>query len=224
MLDQTNETKIETNLTSETDVNNQELQNENLENDLVQNENQENATNENGENKEIYGAPDAYDFKSIELPEGIQFDNALADKFAPVAKELNLSQESANKLVNLLVEHQQSQLGNQKELIAAFKKQELEASVIEYQKMMNNDAEMGAGDKEKQNAFIDVADKGYNAFASDGLKNVLSQLGLVYHPEVIKHFHALGKLTGNDSIQQSTRPVDFNQRAADVLYGNSKND
>ena len=89
--------------------------------------------------------------------------------------------------------------------------------------MMNSDVEMGAGNKEKQNAYIDVADKGYNAFASDKLKNVLSELGLVYHPEVIKHFHKLGELTGNDSIQQSTRPVGPSERAADVLYGNSQN-
>ena len=210
------------NVTSETDVQNQEAQSENLENEQAQIENQPKESEEQGENKEIYGAPDAYDFKSIELPEGIQFDNALAQKFEPVAKELNLSQESANKLVNLLVEHQQSQLGNQKELIAAFKKQELEASVIEYQKMMNSDVEMGAGDKDKQNAYIDVADKGYNAFASEGLKNTLEQLGLIYHPEVIKHFHKLGKLTGNDSIQQSTRPAGASERPADVLYGNSQ--
>lgn len=210
------------NVTSETDVQNQEAQSENLENEQAQIENQSKESEEQGENKEIYGAPDSYDFKSIELPEGIQFDNALAQKFEPVAKELNLSQESANKLVNLLVEHQQSQLGNQKEIIAAFKKQELEASVIEYQKMMNSDVEMGAGDKDKQNAYIDVADKGYNAFASEGLKNTLEQLGLIYHPEVIKHFHKLGKLTGNDSIQQSTRPAGASERPADVLYGNSQ--
>lgn len=210
------------NTVSETDVQNQEAQSENLENEQAQIENKQIESEENGANDEIYGAPDAYDFKSIELPEGIQFDDALAKKFEPVAKELNLSQESANKLVNLLVEHQQSQLGNQKELIAAFKKQELEASVIEYQKMMNSDVEMGAGDKDKLNAYIDVADKGYNAFASEGLKNTLEQLGLIYHPEIIKHFNKLGKLTGNDSIQQSTRPAGASERPADVLYGNSQ--
>ena len=121
----------------------QEILEQNQENlDETTQETEAIESNENKENQEVLDeekngedlkqAPETYDFKDIELPEGIQFDNALASKFEPVAKELNLTQEDANKLVNMLVEHQKEQLGNQKEIIAQFKKQELEATKIEY--------------------------------------------------------------------------------------------
>lgn len=175
------------------------------------------------EKKEYFGAPEEYDFKTIEMPEGIQFDNALADKFAPIAKKLNLSQEGANELVSLLAEHQKEQLGNQQELIAEFKRQELEATKIQYQKLLDSDNEISGGGKDKYNAYLDVADKGYNSFASDELKKVIEQLGLQYHPSVIKHFHKLGELCGNDTIQKSSIPAGEKQSAADILYGTKNN-
>ena len=177
------------------------------------------------DSNDFIGAPDNYDFKEIELPEGIKFDNALAEKFSPVAKKLNLSQQGANELVKMLVEHQQSQLGNQQELIAEFKRQEIEASKIEYQKMLENDKEISNGSKEKYDAYLDVACEGYNAFASDGLQNLFKNLGLDYHPDVVKHFYKLGKLCGNDSIQNATKPAGQAQSAAQILYGDTtKND
>ena len=194
---------------------------ENIEADKKADTKEENK--EAGEdNKEYFGAPEEYDFKSIEMPEGIRFDNALAEKFAPVAKKLNLSQDAANELVSMLAEHQKEQLGNQQELIAEFKRQELEATKIEYQKLLESDNEISGGGKEKYNAYLDVADKGYNSFASNELKGIIEQLGLQYHPIVIKHFHELGKLCGNDSIQKATIPTGEKQSAADILYGGTK--
>lgn len=43
------------------------------------------------------GAPDSYDFKSI-IPEGVEYDEKAAGEFGAIAKELNLTQEQANKL------------------------------------------------------------------------------------------------------------------------------
>lgn len=166
-------------------------------------------------------APESYDFKSIELPEGIQYDDELAKKFEPVARELNLSQDDASKLVNMLVEHQKEQLGNRKEIIAEFKRQELEATKIEYQKLLNSDKEISGKGEEHYNAYLDVAIKGYKEFASDELMNVVEQHGLNLHPVVIKHFYRLGKLCGQDSIQNSQTPIGEKQSAADILYGNS---
>lgn len=182
-------------------------------------ENQE-VLNEEKNGEDLKQAPETYDFKDIELPEGIQFDNALASKFEPVAKELNLTQEDANKLVNMLVEHQKEQLGNQEEIIAQFKKQELEATKIEYQRLLETDKEISGKGKEQYEAYLNLADKGYGAFASDELQNVISQYGLDYHPAVIKHFYRLGKLCGQDSVQNSQTPVE-KQNPADILYGNS---
>lgn len=174
-----------------------------------------------GDDNGAYGAPESYDFKGLQLPEGFQIDEALAAKFAPIGKELNLSQQSANKLANLLVEIQQEQLADAPNKIAEYKKQEQEAVKLSYEKLLNTDKEIGGGDKAKMNAFLDVADVGYNAFATPELKNVLSELHLDYHPAVIKLFHRLGKLCGTDSITKTNAPTGVKQNAADILYGNN---
>lgn len=49
------------------------------------------------DNAESTGAPEKYDFSSI-IPEGAQVDEKAASEFGNIAKELNLSQEQANKL------------------------------------------------------------------------------------------------------------------------------
>ena len=89
-----------------------------------------------------------------------------------------------------------------------------------YTLLVGND-EIGGGDKAKMNAYLDVADVGYNSFATPELKSVLSELHLDYHPAVIKLFHRLGKLCGNDSIAKTNAPTGTKQNAADILYGNN---
>ena len=169
----------------------------------------------------LYGAPENYDFKGIELPEGIKFDENLATKFDPIAKELNLSQEGANKLVNMLIEHQQGQLQNANEQIAEYERQKQEAQVIEYSKMLNSDKEIGTDD-ETRNAYIDIADRGYKAFASKELQKTIESQGLNYHPAFIKFFHRLGKLCGEDKITKTATPVQQKQTPAEILYGNNQ--
>lgn len=173
-------------------------------------ENQDNRT-------EFFGAPENYDFANIQMPEGCKLDTALAEKFAPIGKKLNLSQQGVNELANFFIEYQQQRLAGADEKIAEFRKQELDSAKLKYEQMLNTDKEIGAGDKTKMNAYIDVADVGYNSFASDELKEVLHNLHLDYHPAVIKHFHRLGKLCGNDSVNISNNPVGKESRE-DILY------
>ena len=180
----------------------------------------DNNGQENTDDNGVYGAPDSYDFKDVKLPEGYTIDEALAAKFAPIGKKLNLSQQSANELASLLVEVQQGQLQTAPDKIAEIKRQEKEATRLNYEKMLNTDAEIGGGDKAKMDAYLDVADVGYNSFASKELKTVISQLGLDYHPAVIKHFYRLGKLCGNDKITKTGSQVQ-ELSAAQILYGNS---
>lgn len=173
------------------------------------------------EGNEFYGAPENYDYKDLQLPEGFQIDAALAEKFAPLGKELNLSQQGVNKLANFLVEIQQSQLADADGKLAEYKKQELEATKLGYEKLLNSDKEIGGGDKAKMDAYLDVADVGYNSFASDELKNVLAGLHLDYHPAVVKHFYRLGKLCGNDNISKPKAPVGSQQSVAQILFGDN---
>lgn len=167
----------------------------------------------------IYGAPEVYDFKDLKMPEGFILDKDLAAKFEPLGKELNLSQQSANKLANLLVEYQQKEVESANEKIAEYKKQESALIKANYEKMLNEDEEIGGGNQTKMNAYIDVADVGYKEFASAELKAVLQELHLDYHPAVIKHFHRLAQLTGNDKITKTGSPAGVKQDIADIIYG-----
>lgn len=181
----------------------------------------DNKINQTGNDNQYYGAPDDYDFKGLQLPDGIELNAEMAEKFAPLGKELNLSQQGANKLANFLAEIQKEQLTNVSDKFAEYKKQEDAALQLSYEKLLNTDKEIGAGDKAKMNAYLDVADVGYKEFASDELKNTLSSLHLDYHPAIIKHFYRLGKLCGNDKIANTGKPA-VKTDAADVLYGNSE--
>lgn len=185
------------------------------------NETPQTETNkENTQNADSSNVPENYDFKNLKMPDGFQFDEALAEKFAPVGKEIGLSQEQANKLANLFIEYQQAQLEDAPNKIAEFKRQEKEATKISYEKLLNDDKEISCnGDKAKMNAYLDVADIGYSNFATDELKGVFQELSLNYHPAVIKLFHRLGKLCGNDSISKTNSPVSAEKSAAEILYG-----
>lgn len=171
------------------------------------------------EENQLFGAPENYDYQAIELPEGIKFDNALAEKFSPIAKELNLSQEGANKLVNMLIEHQQEQLADSANQIAEYERQKQEMAILEYSKQVKADKEIGVNEQE-QNAYMDIADKGYKAFATKGLQETIEKSGLNYHPEVIKLFHRLGKLCGEDKVLKASNPVAEEKSPAQILYGN----
>ena len=203
----------------------------NIENEGLDNQGQdeggniENPNTDNGQDEggsEFYGAPENYDFKDVQLPEGYQINEALAAEFAPLGKELNLSQQSANKLAEFLIKYQQSQ--TTPERLAEYKKQEQTATKLSYEKMLNADKEIGGNDEAKRNAYIDVADVGYSSFASDELKTVLHELSLDFHPAVIKHFYRLGKLCGDDKLTKTNTPVQQQQTAAQILFGTNDKD
>ena len=163
-------------------------------------------------------APENYDFTNLKLPDGFKIDEKLLEKFTPVGKKLNLSQEQANELANLLVTFQQEQLADAPNKIAEYKKQEKAATKLSYEKLLNEDEEIGKGDKTKMNAYLDVADIGYKNFATDELKGVLQELSLDYHPAVIKLFHKLGELCGNDKILNANKPTGIKLDPAEILY------
>ena len=194
--------------------------NENL--DVNENANGDGVDDNNGQDnpENVYiGAPDNYDYTNLKLPEGIKIDDSLAEEFSPIAKELNLSQQGVNKLCDFFAQYQQKSLEGADEKIAEFKKIEKAKTKAEYEKLLNTDKEIGGGDSDKMNSYLDTADIGYDAFATKELKAVLSEYSLDYHPAVIKLFYRLGKLCGQDKIIHSNTPSGSKVDAAEVLYG-----
>lgn len=67
-------------------------------------------------------------------------------------------------------------------------------------------------------ANLAVAKRGYNMFASDGLKSLLEQTGYGNHPEVLRIFHKIGKMMGEDNIVGGGRS---RQQTAQDFYSQS---
>lgn len=175
--------------------------------------------NDNSDDSGIYGAPEAYDYKDIKLPEGYEYDKDMLNEFNALNKETNLSQAQANKYMEFGIKLAQKQSGSIPDVL----KQVQQAKIAQYQQALNTDAEIGGGDTTKMNAYLDVADKGYAAFANDEVKAVLADAGLNYHPAVVKMFHRIGELVGDDKIFAAKTPSGTSIDAADVLYGSNGN-
>lgn len=145
----------------------------------------ENAGQEAGEQEQSeQGAPEQYaDFKA---PEGQQFDPEVIKEFAEVAKDLNLSQEAAQKMLDKMAP-----------TVAQRQVQQLEALRGQWAEQSTADKEFG-GDKLQEN--LGVARKALDTFGSTELKSLLNESGLGNHPEFIRLLYRAGKAISEDSF------------------------
>lgn len=131
--------------------------------------------------KKPEGAPESYEFKA---PEGVQFDDTVIGAFSEVAKELNLPQDQAQKVLDKVAP-----------VIAARQAEQFQAARTEWAETAKADKEFG-GEKLAEN--LGVAKKALDAFATPELRTLLDQSGLGNHPEVIRMFYRAGKAISED--------------------------
>ena len=131
--------------------------------------------------KKPEGAPESYEFKA---PEGTQFDDAVIGAFSEVAKELNLPQDQAQKVLDKMAP-----------VIAARQAEQFQAARAEWGEAAKTDKEFG-GEKLAEN--LGVAKKALDTFATPELRALLDASGLGNHPEVIRVFYRAGKAISED--------------------------
>ena len=129
------------------------------------------------------GAPEKYELKP---KEGEEFGPGFLEAFEKTARELNLSNEAAQKLVDEMAPVIQKQ---QQDQIAAVQAGWVDASKA--------DKEFG-GDKLKEN--LGVAKKALEQFGSKELGEMLTSSGLGSHPEVIRLLYRVGKHLTEDTF------------------------
>lgn len=138
---------------------------------------------------EVTAAPEKY--ADFTLPEGSVLDKGMLDKFVPLAKELGLSQENAQKLVSFQAESvkaaQAAQLAEYQKTTEGWKAETIKA--------------LGA-DAEKELGYVG---KALDAFGSKELRQLLDQTGFGNHPEFAKLLVKLGKAVGEDAPVEGTR-------------------
>ncbi|MFV1476121.1 peptidase [Serratia marcescens] len=154
---------------------------------------------EKAEKEKKPAAPEKYEFTP---PEGQELDaNALA-VFEPIAKELGLSQEQAQKLVDIYPQIQQQQA-------EAWSKQ-----VADWGEQVKADKEIGG---DKFNASVGAAQRALDQFGNPELREYLNASGLGNHPALVRFCAKVGKAMAEDTF---VVPNQGGQRsAADVLYG-----
>lgn len=159
-----------------------------------------------GDQAKPQGAPEKYEFK---LPDGIQLDDKGTQAFSEVAKELNLSQEAAQKVLDKMGP---VIAGRHAETLAQAKTQWVEGAKV--------DAEFG-GEKLAEN--LAVAKKALDKFGSPELRTLLNESGLGNHPEIIRAFFRAGKAISEDKFVPATGGSPKGTKAAaDALYPNQQ--
>lgn len=150
--------------------------------------------------------PEKYEFTA---PEGYQLDAAATEKWSGVFKDLGLTQEQAQKLVDMDAERTAS---------GAKAAQEAHARQIgEWVESIKQDKELG-GAKFEEN--ISIAQKAMADFGTPALRQMLEDSGLGSHPEVVRFFHAVGKELVEGKLHRSTTEQPQERSLAERMYPN----
>ncbi|WP_407264282.1 peptidase [Klebsiella quasipneumoniae] len=170
---------------------------------------QEKAENQDGEQQKTEkeqkqeGAPEKYEFTAAE---GVDLDTEALKDFEPVARELNLTNEQAQKLVDA---YPKILAGVQQRQADAW-----QAQTEEWAATVKADKEIGG---DKLTANLGVAQRALDTFGTPALKEYLNGTGLGNHPELVKAFVKVGKAMSEDGVV--TGKESGQRSAAEVLYG-----
>ncbi|EMO8770751.1 peptidase [Klebsiella variicola] len=170
---------------------------------------QEKADNQDGEQQKTEkeqkqeGAPEKYEFQA---GEGVELDAEALKDFEPVARELNLTNEQAQKLVDA---YPKILAGVQQRQADAW-----QAQTEEWAATVKADKDIGG---DKLTANLGVAQRALDTFGTPALKEYLNGTGLGNHPELVKAFVKVGKAMSEDGVV--TGKESGQRSAAEVLYG-----
>ncbi|ENY6782862.1 peptidase [Providencia huaxiensis] len=163
------------------------------------------STKQEGDDKKpVIAAPEKYEFTA---GEGQELDKEAVAAFEPIAREIGLSNEQAQKIVDVYGSTIIPQIAKQQE--AAWQKQ-----VTEWAETVKADKELGSVES------IGNAQKAMDQFGTPELKQYLNDSGLGNHPELFRIFSRIGKAMSEDGFVSGSS--ENARSAADVLFGDSK--
>lgn len=150
-----------------------------------QNDGGENGQSQNNaEGQQQPGAPEKYDFKA---PEGQPaYDEGVISAFSEAARELNLTQDSAQKVIDKVVPVMQARQAEQ-----------FNAMKAQWADQAKTDTEFG-GDNFDQN--MAVAKQALDKFGSEGLTSLLNDTGFGNHPEWIRFTFKVGQALSEEKV------------------------
>lgn len=163
------------------------------------------------------GAPDQYEFNAEVADAPDVLDPEVLTAFGEVAKDLDLPQDDAQKVLDKVAP-----------VIQARQAKALEQVRAEWASDSQSDKEFGG---EALSANLDVAKTALDTFGTDAFKSLLQETGFGNHPEIIRFMYRAGKAISEDNYVGNSEganprgnsvPKDFNG-IADALYSNQQN-
>lgn len=147
-------------------------------------------------------------YEDFTLPEGVAPNPETITQFTTLAKELELSQEQAQKLADIG---------------AGIVKSNTEAQANVLREAVNGWREQSATDKEfggdKFTENLAVAKTALDTFGTPELKDLLVKSGLGNHPEILRAFYRAGKSISEDKVIPGGFGSTSTKSPADRLYG-----
>ena len=175
------------------------------------------VVSETSEQEAKQGAPENYEFNSKVADAPQELDSEVLTAFGDVAKELDLPQEDAQKVLDKVAPVIQERQAKMLEQVRA-----------DWASESQSDEEFGG---EALNENLNVAKQALDAFGTDAFKSLLQETGFGNHPEIIRFMYRAGKAISEDSYvgnsqganpRGSNIPKDFNG-IANALYSNQQN-
>ncbi len=151
------------------------------------------------------GAPEAYE--AFKLPENLSLDETLMGEFGTVAKELNLPQEAAQKLVDIAASMQAKTVQGVQDAINA-QAQQWESEVM-------TDSEVG-GSAVQEN--LAVAKTAMAKFFPPEFAKFLEDTKLGSHPAMVKGLYRVGKAISQDGFVPGRPGNSGRPSHTEVLY------
>lgn len=155
--------------------------------------------------KDDKGAPAEYE--TFTVPEGMEVDKEALAAFAPLAKELKLTQEQAQKFVDLQSTHAQQ--------VAKTQQDEWASVRDEWRKAARADKEIGG---ERFGESAGLSKKALDVFGTPELAEALKVTGTGDHPEFVRFFARVGKAVADDKISFGQPAGEQPKSRAQVLF------
>jgi len=151
------------------------------------------------------GAPDKYE--DFNIPEGMELDKNLLEESLPVLKELGLSQEQAQKLVDLQAKYS---VTNAERAAKAWKD-----TIDTWTKETKADKEYGGSNL---NTTLSSAKAVIKEFGNDKFVEMLDFTGIGNHPEMVRFLHKISNQMKEDGILHGAAAGGKNKDPAKVMF------
>lgn len=133
------------------------------------------------------GAP--AEFEDFTFKDGVEIDDGMLGQYKDLAKDLDLSQSNAQKLVDLYANKMDEFVQAQTQAFADLKE--------EWANAARTDEEIGG---EKFNDNVHLAKSAIDVLGTPELREALNVTGVGDHPEIIRFFAKVGKAISEDKV------------------------